>query len=906
MDPGVIIITACVYIACLFLIAFWTNRRANKGQSLVNNPLIYSLSLAVYCTAWTFFGSVGRAATQGIGFLPIYLGPTILAPVWILMLKKIIIISKSQRITSIADFISSRYGKSTTLGLLATIIAVVGITPYISIQLKAISFSFNILSTHSLTAVIPGEVPFYLDSSLYIAIALAAFAILFGTRNIDPNERHEGLIAAIAFESLVKLIAFLAVGLFVTFGIFNGWSDLFSQASNFPEIEKLFSFEANQLQSQDWFWLILLSMSAILFLPRQFHVAVVENNSSKHVAHSAWLFPLYLFLINIFVLPIAIGGLISFSDGSVEPDTFVLTLPLLYGQEALAILAGLGGFSAAASMVIVSVLALSIMISNNLVLPYILKSPALQEDQSSLTKPLLGIRRVSIIIVLLIAYGYFKLVAESYSLVSIGLISFTAVAQFAPAVLGGIYWKRATKSGAIAGLVAGFIIWFYTLPIPTLAEANIIPNDFIENGPWGIYLLKPYALFGLEGSSHITNAAFWSLLFNLSLYVLVSLNTRPSTLEIAQADIFVDIYKYRSGSSDYEVVKRKAKVADLQNLLIRFLGKGRAEYLFQRYEHMAKVDLSKLKTANAELVNYTETNLAGAIGAAAAKVVIGSISSTEPISLQEMFKILDQTQEIIQYSKALERQSKELQKTTRKLKQANEQLQELDRLKADFITTVTHELRTPITSIKALSKIMADNPDLAKAEKEEFLQILVNESERVARLINQVLDLEKIQSSNDSDWKWETFDLQETFQRAFRGVKPLIDEKGIQTQIETPDHALMMKGDEDRITQVIVNLLSNALKFCNQNDGKIDISIRPNNNKVLLAVKDNGKGISKKNQQLIFDKFTQVNDQKRGKPKGSGLGLFISKTIIERHQGRLLVESTPNEGATFIIELPLI
>ncbi|MCB0546618.1 MAG: hypothetical protein KDD19_03465, partial [Phaeodactylibacter sp.] len=446
MDAGIIILISIAYVAFLFLIAYLAEKREKAGRSLVNNSVIYSLSLAVYCTAWTYYGSVGRAATSGLGFLPTYIGPAIVAPLWWVLLKKVIVISKSQRITSIADFISSRYGKSTWLGVIATLIAVFGIIPYISIQLKAISTSFDLLATKQGALYLHAEIPFYLDSALYIAIALAVFTILFGTRNLDPNERHEGLVAAIAFESILKLMAFLMVGFFVTFWIYDGFGSIFRKAMSNPELSRLFSLEETNINGWEWFWLSFLSMSAVLLLPRQFHVSVVENTNPNHVGKASWLFPLYLLLINIFVLPIAIAGLDQFPAGAVEPDSFVLSLPLAHNKEILALFVGLGGFSAATSMVIVAVIALSIMIGNNLVLPLLLRTQAFHEEQYiNLNVRLLGIRRISIIVVLLLAYGYFKAVGEQYTLVSVGLISFTAITQFVPAVLGGIYWKRATK-----------------------------------------------------------------------------------------------------------------------------------------------------------------------------------------------------------------------------------------------------------------------------------------------------------------------------------------------------------------------------------------------------------------------------------------------------------------------------
>lgn len=905
MSPLVIVSVSVVYMLVLFLIAYWVERGGKFVRLIVHNPFTYALSLAAYCTAWTFYGSVGRAATQGMGFLPIYLGPAIVAPILFVFLKKIILISKNQRITSVADFISSRYGKSTVLGVLVTIIALLGIIPYISIQLKAITLSFEILKSTDISVTI-GSSPFYLDSALYITIALTFFAIIFGTRNLDPNERHDGLVTAVAFESIIKLVAFLTIGFFVTFGIFDGFGDLFRKGSTLPEVKRLFSFESVGIQAGEWFSLIFISMSAVLFLPRQFHLAVVENTNSQFLSKASWIFPVYLLLINIFVIPIAIGGLYYFQGQNVEPDTFVLSLPLAMENSRLALFAALGGFSAASSMVIFAVLALSIMISNNLILPTFLK-PRIWKTKNSgnITSQLLGIRRVAIVVVLLLSYAYYKMVGNTYSLVSIGLISFSAIAQFVPAIIGGVYWKRATKAGALTGLLTGFLIWFLTLPFPTLIESGLIKSNILEEGFFGIALLKPYAFLGLEGVDVITHSVFWSMLLNLTAYITVSLNTKPSQLEISQADIFVDIYKYRSGSRvEYEVFRRKAKIKDLELLLIRFLGESRAKVLMDKYAHKHQVDFSKMTTANADLVNYAEKHLTGAIGAASAKVIIRSITKEDPISLEEMFKILDQTQEIIQYSRALELKSSELEKTTSQLRHANKQLKALDELKADFITTVTHELRTPITSIKALSKILQDNSDLPDSQQKEFLNIIVKESERITRLINQVLDLEKVQGTTKED-KQQILDFGILVQQTFEGLGGLMEEKNVSRQLSLPEHSIRVRGNADQLTQVIVNLISNAVKFSSAEERKIWLRLSQHGQNVQLEVEDNGKGIPEKDKKLIFEKFTQLSDQQLGKPKGSGLGLFICKTIVEQHQGRIFLGPSKGNGANFVIELPI-
>lgn len=907
MSTGIVILISILYVLFLFFIAYYAEEKSYAGKSIVNNPYIYALSLGVYCTAWTFYGSVGRAATTGLGFLPIYLGPTLIAPFWFLILHKIILISKQQRITSIADFISSRYGKSTNLGILATLIAVLGVIPYISIQLKAISFSYDILATQEdFVGRWFDNSTFYRDKTLFITIILSVFTILFGSRKLDPNERHEGLVASIAFESVFKLAAFLAIGIYVTYGIYNGFGSLYTAALNNEDIQATLLLETTGNNSTSWFWLIILSMSAVLFLPRQFHMAVVENTNPNFVKKASWLFPLYLFLICLFVIPIALGGLLEFSQTNIEPDSFVLNLPIANNKNILALFVFIGGLSAASSMVIVSVISLSIMISNNLLMPFLLKSSVIGKRKvEDISKRLLGIRRVSMIIVLLLAYAYFKSVAKEYSIVSIGLISFTAIVQFAPVIIGGIYWKRATKSGATTALGIGFLIWTFTLPLPTLAESGIISASFIENGLFGISFLKPYALFNMEGFDKISHAAFWSLFFNVSAYVFVSLNTKPGQLEITQADLFVDIHKYGKMINDYEVVKRNAKLSDIIVFMNRFLGENRSAKLFNKYERKHQIDLSKLEIANADLVNYAEKHLTGALGAASAKVIISSIVKEEPISMEEILKVLDQTQEMVQYSKALEIKSTELETTTLQLQKANEQLKELDRLKANFITTVTHELRTPITSIKSLSKILLDNPQLPSTQQSEYLGIVVSESERITRLINQVLDLEKIQSPQ-YQWNFEVLRVEEIINPAIHSLKQVIQNKTIQLSFNPlPVANLKIQGHKDRLVQVMVNLISNAIKFVLPKKGKIKIMVESVNKEIIIHIKDNGIGISKKDQQIIFDKFTQVQDFNLGKPTGSGLGLFISQKIIDEHQGSILVKSKEGSGTTFSIKLPI-
>lgn len=903
---GLSLIVGCslAYISLLFCIAWWVDKHANQGKSVVSSPYIYALSLAVYCTAWTFFGSVGRATTGGLSFLGVYLGPTLLAPLWYMLLRKMILISKNQRITSIADFISARYGKSATLAILVTLIAVLGIVPYISIQLKAVAFGISTL-THFGAATPPPPSDVWIDPGFWVTVAMAVFTVIFGTRKLDPNERHEGLVAAIAFESIVKLLAFIAVGAFVTFGIYDGFGDLFGKALARPDTVKLFSFNSAGVTPLAWNVLCFLSLFAIILLPRQFHISVVENTSPRHIPKAMWVFPLYLLLINIFVFPIALAGKMMF-DTAINPDTYVLSLPLSQGANWLALVAFIGGFSAATSMVVVEATALSIMFSNHIVVPLLIKTRRFGGEKNLVdgAARLLDIRRVSILLMLFLAYLYQKSVGSTYDLVSVGLISFTAVAQLAPSVIGGMYWKRATHQGAVVGLVAGFLIWAFCLPFPSMAQAGIISRSFVDEGLFGISFLKPSALFGLSGLDPITHAAFWSLFLNTWLYAIISINTQPSTLNLTQADLFVNIHKY-IGGQDSDILKREARISELRTLLNRFLGETRTIALFNDYEAGSGVTLLGQKMAQADLVNFAETHLAGAIGAASARLVMDSVVKEETISLDEVMRILEQTREAVEHSRTMEAKNAELKELALQLTTANEQLKNLDRLKADFITTVTHELRTPVTSIRSLSKIILDyDHELDAARKQEYLQILVSESDRISRLINQVLDIEKIQS-DAAPLRREAVEMTRLVHDAVAGMAQLFTERNIQVSENLdPTHPCTVQGDYDRLVQVVINLLSNALKFCDPQAGKIDISLRQGPHYVRLQIRDNGQGISASAQKLIFEKFTQVHSPAMGKPNGTGLGLFITKTIVEQHGGALRVESEVGKGAMFEVQLP--
>src|SRR6184192_3215996 len=879
-----IVLIAFAYLGVLFAIAYYADKRADAGRPVIASPYIYSLSLAVYATAWTFYGSVGRAASDGVGFLPIYIGPTLMIALWWVVQRKILRISKQNRITSLADFIASRYGKSALLGGLVTVIAVIGILPYISLQLKAVSNNFTILVQYPqiLMPANVGALSIRQDTALWVALILAAFTIAFGTRHLDAAEHHQGMVAAIAFESLVKLLAFLAVGVFVTFGIYDGFGDLFGRVASEPKLHAMLTpLEGVAGGYANWVWLTILSMMAIMFLPRQFQVAVIENVDEKHINKAIWLFPVYMLAINVFVLPIAFGGLLRFPDGSVDADTFVLTLPMAEKRELLALLVFIGGLSAATGMVIVETIALSTMVCNDLVMPVLLRLRRLRlNERRDLTGLLLGIRRGAIVLILLLGYLYFKLAGEAYALVSIGLISFAAVAQFAPAILGGIFWKGGTRAGALCGLLAGFAVWLYTLFLPALARSGWLPIGLLDQGPFGIELLKPLQLFGLAGLDQISHAMIWSMIANVGAYVIGSLSASPSADEHRQASLFVDVFKQTGEAGGARFWRGTASAPDLYNVLARFLGTATADSAFGEYAKAKSLSWPDARLiADAELVHYVEVQLAGAIGAASARVMVASVVKEEALTIDEVREILDEASQVVVYSHRLEQKSHELEAATAELRAANEQLKELDRMKDDFVSTVSHELRTPLTSIRAFTQILLEHPDVDAEQRSKFLGIITKETERLTRLINQVLDLSKIESGK-AEWRESMLDLRELIGDAVTGMSQVFEERDIRIDVEVPEKAAPVRADVDRIIQVMLNLLSNAAKFCEPGRGRIRVALKEEPGALRVEVRDNGPGIDPADQGVIFDKFRQVGDTLTAKPHGSGLGLHISRQIV--------------------------
>ncbi|MCU0433592.1 MAG: ATP-binding protein [Bacteroidia bacterium] len=889
MSGWIIALVALLYLVILFVIGYGAERSDKAGKSLVNNPYVYTLSLTVFCTAWTYYGSVGQAAGEGLYFLTTYLGPTLAAPLFLIVLRKMIRISQQQHITTIADFISARYGKNFSLGVIVALLCVIGIVPYIAVQLKAISGSMEFLMAQNSTAPAVSHTTL----TLAVTVVLAVFTVLFGTRSIDASERHQGMVAAVTFEAVVKLLAFLAAGIFVVYFLFNGWGDVFAKAA---EKVQLPDFTLNGEHGFLRFTVLtLLSFLAFLFLPRQFQVGVVENLNEKHLFKATWLLPLYLFLITLFVLPVAVAGLLLIG-GNASSDLYVLALSAK-GSKVLAMVVAIGGFSAATSMIIVETIALSTMLSNNIVMPLALLRRSFTE--AGLSRLLMRVRRFSILFIVLAAFLFERVLGGQFSLVSVGLISFAAVAQFAPALLGGMYWKFATRKAAIAAILAGFAVWAYTLVIPLFAGAGYLPASIITDGPAGMELLSPQALFGLRGLDPVTHSVIWSLLFNVFTYVVVSLFTSRSDQEIVQAEFFVSAV-----NNDEQLSwKRTASLADLQTLLSKFLGETRARILFQSYAAKHQINITG-DIADPRLVGFSERMLSGVIGNASAHIAVQSVVKEEKLSTGEIIDMLQETQQVRDLNRALKRKQDELTRATDELRRVNEQLREMDEMKDEFLYTVTHELRTPLTSIRALAEIVHDNADMDEQEREQYLNGIVRESERLSYLITQVLKLERYESGRHKLYA-QPVNIVSAIGEVAQSVKPLAAARNVTLNLFLPDSMLLVQADKDMLVQVIYNLVTNAIKFADAQHGTVNVRLFFDDTEARVMVEDNGKGVEPELRELIFDKFFQARNQTLKKPEGSGLGLAISKRIIEMHGGRIWAEQVQGSGARFIFVLPI-
>jgi Na+/proline symporter/signal transduction histidine kinase len=650
-DGTTIILIALGYVSALFVLA-WLGDRTMTVCAARGRPLLYAMSLAIYCSSWTFFGSVGLATVKGFDFVPVYLGPILLFTLGLPLLSRVLRLAKGQNSSSIADFLAARYGKSHSVAALVTLVAFIGTLPYIALQLKAVSGSIEVILGGG--QLVPLELPRigFADSAFLLTLALIVFAILFGTRHVDATEHQEGLMLAIATESVVKLMAFLTVGLFVVFAWNGGPQGLYRDANADPSVVELLSLP---FHGGTWLTVTFLSFVCAILLPRQFHVTVVENNSQNELRRAAWLFPLYLVLINLFVIPIAVAGLLTFPDGSIHPDNIVMKLPVSFGVEWVSMVAFIGGLSAATAMVVVESIALAIMVSNGVVVPLILRNRVAdfvaQEDMGSL---LLIIRRVAIVVVMLLAYGVFAALGDAQILSNIGLISFAAIAQLAPAFFLGLFWRQGTARGALMGLSVGFAVWGYTLLLPWIIKAGWLPDDIVANGPFGLRMLRPEGLFYLYFEP-LTHGVLWSIGLNTATYIAVSLLHAPSPIERLQADVFVNDDRRLPvvPQPPFRLWRSSITVGDLQNTVARYLGRERAERSFVEYASSRGSTLKADGEADLQFVRFAEHLLASSIGAASSRLVLSLLLRRENMTGKNAMQLLDDASEALQYNRDL-------------------------------------------------------------------------------------------------------------------------------------------------------------------------------------------------------------------------------------------------------------
>lgn len=1037
------------YLLLLFAIAFATDKARESGNSLVDNPWVYSVSLAVYCTSWTFYGSVGQAAATGLGFLPIYLGPTLIFLLGPSLLKRLVSFCRAEGVTSLPDLLEVLYGKGWALGALATTVMVVGITPYIGLQLKAIGYTFDLLTGRDSASGM------LYDASFWAALALSLFAGLFGARSLVASERHEGMVAAVVFESAVKLGVFIILGLYITFGIGGGLQQIFARAMAHPDLARLFLLgEGSGVSLPTWATLSILSAAAVILLPRQFHVLVVENVQLRHLRTATWAFPAYLLLINLLVLPVALVGRL-FGDG-LNPDFYMISLPLSQGHTGLAFLAFLGGFSAATSMVIVEAVALATMILHHpgvAVLGSLF--PGIHNPANlNVSRHLLHTKRAVILGVVLLGYLFKRTIGDSHTLVATGLLSFSAIIQFVPAVLFGLFWKGRSRAGALAGLAAGFGVWIYTLMLPSFVDSGWMDEAFLTQGPWGIELLRPRALFGLQGFDSWTHAMIWSLIFNAGAYFSFSFLTSGSSAGARRSGLpaswatkseleellarfvgarmardvlgglpersspqllletterclasalgtpsahmiinstfawprehAVEILDVFGGVSQTLVESREAlerrlrelmvlheashalsRSLDINTLLQEVLLLIKREFGF---EHLgvrlldedgilrihSHVGLSEEYVTASAIVPSRETFF-GSCFLDGKPVVVGDTRTIEkPLLLSKLVKAvpisafihapmiyegrvigvitayttrgpMHFTDEFVELFAALANQlamaainarlygevqayshamEEKVARRTAELEKANTRLLELDRLKSDFLSTVSHELRTPLTAIRSFSEILlrydVDDPE----KRRKFVRIINDEAERLTRMINDLLDLSRIEAGR-LELTPEPLVLEQVFERSLGATQPLFAEKGISVTSSLEGVIPPVSADGDRLHQVLTNLLANSVNF-SPPGGTVRLCGVHQEGFATISVADEGPGIPPDRLEQIFERFHQVRDPQKSHPLGTGLGLTISREIVEKMGGRIWVESEWGGGATFFFTVPLV
>ena len=875
-----------VYLALLFLVAHLAEKK--KSKIWINNPYIYALSLAVYCTAWTYYGSIGVAATSGLNYLPIYIGPIMVIPAWIYINTRIVRISRVNKISSLADFIALRYGNSRSFSAIITLVCLFAIVPYIGLQIKAISETFHLVTETPMSKNI------LTDNATFVVLLIALFSSYYGTKYVDASEKRLGIISAIALESFLKLFFIIILGLFVIYFAFDGFSDIYQKASKFPDFKAKNTFNGIE-GAMNWMILCMISGTAICILPRQFHTAIIENRQEKHIKTAIWFFPLYLLIFTFFIFPIAWGGRLIFEGQNVNPEFYSILIPQHFNNTLITVLVFLGGLSSSVSMIIISAITLSIMVSNNLIIPYGLLGKFKAENEVQNTRNITNIRKFSIFGLVILAFCFYKYFILKTSLDSVGLISFVIIGQLAPAFFGALFWRRGSYKGAVIGLLAGLAICYFGLIIP---QYYFSYNQDVKGALREIY--DAFQFFDIPYLTRIPEIFFWSILINTGLFTILSVSMKGDYRERNFAELYVDIDKYIQNHENAFIWRGTAYVSDIKNILERFLGKKKTEQAMRIFNIKYNID-SQTETADSRFIKFSENLLAGRIGTASAKILIEGVTKEDKISLKEVLNILEESKENITLNKKLIEKSEELKQLSNDLSSANENLIIKDRQKDDFLDSVAHELRTPITAIRSAGEILADDDDIPLDIKREFLNNIITESDRLSEIINDILYLDKLQHGEIALNIHEN-NIIETYKKALSPILHLIQQKNIHISEVDLLNQYIFEYDEARMIQLFHNILGNALKFTDE-QGTIQTKLSEKDDFLIIKVFNTGKNIPEEDLEMIFDKFYQSKNQNIIKPTGSGLGLAISKRLVEAHSGNIKAENS-GLGVTFTITLP--
>src|SRR5258707_395718 len=867
-EPTVLALSLA-YLGLLFAVAYFGDRHAGAWSASSVAPAVYGLSLAIYCTSWTFYGAVGRASTAGFDFVLIYTGPLLLIVLGYPMLRKVVRPAKQHNVTWIADFLAWRYGKSRTVGVTATLFATVGVLPYIALQLQAVSSTFKTIAEPTpWPDSSPGVV--HTDTSLIVAALMAVFTILFGVRNVQASEQHRGMMLAIAFESVVKLLALLTLGPFVLFVLFDGPGDLLAHVERAPAIAERITPDASPLT---WLVTTLLSAMAFLCLPRQFHVAVVEHGHPAILRTARWLFPIYLLLVNLFVVPIAAAGLLLLGP-QVNPDLFVLQLPLAHGQSWLSAFVFIGGLSAATSMVIVACMALSGMIGNELVMPYLLRRQGRWGTGAArdMGPVVVFVRRAAVVLILMAGYAYERIISGYLPLASIGLISFCAVANFAPGVVLGLYWRRAHRYGVVAGLAGGFVVWLYALLLPTLRQSA----GGGQVAPLAPYLPAPLAELDPAGQGFFVGILVNTLLLiGTSLLVTAHGSDRDGCLEIFN-DRFTTLLSLDDASVSVGVPPTQfAAAPDIVALL-------RRPETPQTHE---------IATREGRVIELRLDPLPGGGFVATCNDVTARVRTAE--ALRDSDRQLRQSAETLE-QRVVER--------TAELEASRAEAEAANLGKTRFIAAASHDLLQPLHAARLFTAAMID-----RDPGNDLGGQIDTRLGAVASLLDTLLDISKLDAGAFKPEK-RPFALQPLFDSLATAFAPVAARRGVELVV-APTRAFVAT-DPAFLRRILQNLLSNALRY-GRGEGRPPRGLlgSPRTGEGLrIEVKDNGPGIAADKQGIIFDEFVrlQVEDDAPREERGLGLGLAIVDRIARMLDLPVGIASAPGRGSTFSVTAPRV